>query len=50
MSVSVLTPSLNWEGFSKHLHICCFWSPGPAWVVPCTPMLVVTSMSEINFF
>ena len=46
VSVSVLTPSLNRDWFSKHLHIRCFWSPAPAWAVPCTPMLVVTSVSE----
>ena len=31
---------------SKHLRICSLWSPAPALVVPCTPMLVVCSVIE----
>ena len=46
VSVSVLTPPLNWDWSSKHLHIRCFWSSAPALVVPCTPMLVDSSVGE----
>ena len=47
VSVIVLTPSRNRELFSKHPHICCFWSPAPALVVPCSPMPVVTSVNQV---
>ena len=47
VSVIVLTPPLNRDGFSKHLHIRFFWSPAPAQVVPCSPMLVVTSVNQV---
>ena len=47
VSVSVLTPSLNRVRSSKHLHNRCFWGPAPALVVPCTPMPVVTSVSQM---
>ena len=44
--VSVLTPALNRPQLTKYLHIRCFWSPAPTVVVPCTPMPVVSSLSE----
>ena len=47
VSVFVLTPSLNRERFSKHLHICCFWSPAPALALPCSPLPVVTSVNQV---
>ena len=37
---------LNQDVCSKHLHIRCLWSPTPALVVPCTPMPVISSVSE----
>ena len=40
-------PALNQVRSSKYLKICCFSSPAPALVVPCTPMSVVTSVSQM---
>ena len=46
VSVSLLTPAFNGVRPSNPLHIRCFSSPAPAFVVPCSPMPVVTSVSE----
>ena len=46
----VLTPSVNQDRFSKHLHIRCFWSPAPALAVPCSPMAVVTSVNQVTAY
>ena len=45
--MSVITPALFQVRCSKHVYIRCFWSPSPALVVPCTPMPVVTSVSQM---
>ena len=45
--MSVLTPSLNRVRSSEYPHNRCFWGPAPALVVPCTPMPVVTSVSQM---
>ena len=42
--MSVLTPSINRDRLSNHLHIRCFWSPAPALGVPCTLMYAVSSV------
>ena len=47
VSVNVLSPALNQVQSPKHLHICSFWSPATVLVVPCTPMPVVVSVSQI---
>ena len=44
---SVLTTALNRVRSSQLLHIRSFWSPAPVLVVPCTPMPVVSSVSQI---
>ena len=45
VTVNVLTRTLNRVRRSRNLHIGCFRSPAPALVVPCGPMLVVTSVN-----
>ena len=45
--MNVLTPTLNRFRRSKHLHIRCLWSPDRALVVPCSPMPMVTSVSQM---
>ena len=45
--VIVLTSPPDGDRLSKHLHIRCLWSPGPAYVVPCSPMPVVTSVNQV---
>ena len=44
--MGVLTRAPSRVRVSKHVHIRCIWSPAPALDVPCTPMPVVTSVSE----
>ena len=46
VSVSVLTPALTQVGSSKHVHIRCFQSSDAALVPPCTPMPVVSTVSQ----
>ena len=45
--VSLLTLTLIRVRRSKQLLIRCFWSPAPALVVPCSPMPVVTSVTQM---
>ena len=45
--VNVLTPTLSRVGYSRHLHIRCLRSSAPAMAVPCSPMLMVTSMNQV---
>ena len=45
--MNVLTPTLNRVRYSKHLHICWLRSTAPALAVPRTPMLMVTSVSQM---
>ena len=45
--VNVLTPTLNRVRHSKHLHIRCLRSTAPALAVPCSPMPMVTSVSQM---
>ena len=45
--MNVLTPTINRVGLFKQLHIRCFQSPAPALAVPCSPMPVVTSVSQV---
>ena len=49
VSVIVLTPSLNRDRFSKHLHIRCFSGSASAQNVSCSPMLVVTSVNQFSW-
>ena len=45
--VNVPTPALNQVQRSKHLHIRCLRSTVPALAVPCSPMPMVTSVSQM---
>ena len=47
LTVNVLTSTLNRVRHSKHLHIRCLRSTAPALAVTCSPMLNVTSMSQM---
>ena len=47
VTVNVLTPALNRVPRSKPPHIRCFWSRASAPVVPCSPMPVVASLSQM---
>ena len=47
VTVNVLTPNLNRVRHSRHLHIRCLRSTVPALAVPCSPMLMVTSVSKM---
>ena len=46
-TVNVLFPTLNLVWHPKHVHIRCFQSTAPALAVPCSPMPMVTSVSEM---
>ena len=50
VTANLLTPTLNRVSHSKHLHIRCLQSTPPALAVPCSPMLMVTSMSQMAAF
>ena len=45
--VNVLTSTLKWIRHSKPLHIRCLRSTAPALAVPCSPMPMVTSVSQM---
>ena len=47
VTVSVLSPTLNWVRHSKHLHSRCLRSTAPPLAVPCSPMPMVTSVSQM---
>ena len=47
VTVNVLTPILNWVWRCRHLHIRCLRSTAPALAVPCSPLPMVTSVSQI---
>ena len=47
VTVNVLNPTLNRVRHSKHLHIRCLRSAVPAMAVPCSPMRMVTSASQM---
>ena len=47
VTVNVLTPTDNRARHSKHLHIRCLRSTAPAPAVPCSPMPMVTSVSQM---
>ena len=46
-TVNVLTPTLNRVRHSRHLHIRYLRSIAPALAVPCSPMPMVTSVSQM---
>ena len=46
-TVKVLSPTLNRVRRSGHLHIRCLRSTAPALAVPCSPMPMVTSVSQM---
>ena len=48
--VNVLTPTLNRVRHSKRLHIRWLQSTAPALALPCSPMPVVTSVSQMAAF
>ena len=50
VKVYVLTLTLNRVRHSKHLHIGCLRSTAPALAVPCSPMLMVTSTSQMAVY
>ena len=45
--MNVLTPTLNQVRRSEHLHMCCLRSTVPALAVPCSPMPMFTSVSQM---
>ena len=45
--MNILTFTLNQVRRSKHLHIRCLQSTVPALPVPCSPMPMVTNMSQM---
>ena len=47
VTVNVLTLALNRVPRTKPSHIRCFWSRASALVVPCSPMPVVASLSQM---
>ena len=47
VTVNVLTPTLNQVRGSRHLHIRCLRSTAPAPAVPCSPMPMATSVSQM---
>ena len=47
VTVNVLTPTLNRVWHSKHLHMRCLRSTAPALAVPCSPMPMFTSVSQM---
>ena len=47
VTVNVLTPTLKRVRHSRHLHIRCLRSTVPAPAVPCSPMPMVTSVSQM---
>ena len=47
VTVNVLTPTLNRVRHSRRLHIRCLRTTAPALVVPCSPMPMVTSVSQM---
>ena len=46
-TVNVLTPTLSRVRHSNHLHIRCLRSTAPTLAVPCSSMLMVTSVSQM---
>ena len=47
VTVNALTPTLSQVGHSRHLHIRCLRSTALALAVPCSPMPMVTKMSQM---
>ena len=47
VTVNVVTPTLNRVRRSGHVLIHCLRSSGPAWAVTCSPMPMVTSVSQM---
>ena len=47
VTVNVLTPTLNRVRCSRHLHIRCLRSSAHALAVPCSPLPMVTSVSQM---
>ena len=47
VTVNVLTPTLSRIRHFRHLHIRCLRSTAPALAVPCSPMSMVTSVSQM---
>ena len=47
VTVNVLTPTLSRVRQSRHLHIRCLRTTAPALAVPCSPMPMVTSVSQM---
>ena len=47
VTVNVLTPTVSQVRRSRHLHIRCLPSTAPALAVPCSPMPMVTSLSQM---
>ena len=47
VKLNVLTPTLSRVRHSGHLHIRFFPSTAPALAVPCSPMPMVTSVSQM---
>ena len=50
VTVNVLTPTLSWVRHSRHLHIRCLRSTAPALAVPCSPMPMVTSVTQMTAY
>ena len=46
-TMNVLTSTLKRVQHSKHLHIRCLLSTAPALAVPCSPMPMLTSVSQM---
>ena len=47
VQVNALTPTLYQVPRPRHLHICCLRRSAPALAVPCSPMPMVTSVSQV---
>ena len=47
LTVNVLTPTLSPVRHSKHLYIRCLRSTIPAMALPCSPMVMVTSVDQV---
>ena len=50
VTVNVLTPTVNPVPRSRHLHIRWLRSSAPAQAVPCSPMPMVTSVSQMTAY
>ena len=50
VTVNVLTPTFSRVRHSRHVHIRCLPTTAPALAVPCSPMPMVTSVSQMGAY